>query len=93
MQKEYITTDLREATFLAYKGIPYKIHREGSKSSFLFPDTEGIASSLIKEFWNGSNEARLLNQHKEIKRLAVFQGYRKNYYQQSNQQKNESCRK
>ncbi len=92
-----MTTDLREATFLAYKGVPYRVHRDDLRATFIFPDTEGIVDSLVKEFWNGSNEARLLNQHKEIKRLAVFQGYKKNYYRNkplnSKQEEDESSGK
>ena len=77
----YITSNILEVTFLSFKGFNYKVDKSDKASvKFFFQDLHGIIDSLLKEFWAGSKELQLLDKHREIKKITVFDGYRKNHY-------------
>lgn len=81
---EYSTNNLFEATFLNFKGFRGKSFRDEmtGKTEFSFTDTAGIIESLLEEFWNASDELRILETFRTIKRTAVGEQYKQGFYKQ-----------
>jgi len=85
---EYFTNNLLEATFLSFKGFNYKVNKEEKQGRvvcyYIFKDRNEIIGSLLDEFWAGSKELQLLDTFREVKKIAVFDGYQKNHYRVGN---------
>lgn len=84
----FATSDLFEATFLSFKGFKFKINRDNPRSTlFIFNDDEKhmLVESLLREFWSGSDEEALLSEFKNVKKKAIINNYKKNYYERNRQ--------
>lgn len=85
---EYTTNNLFEVAFINYKGFKPKafLDEETGKSEFSFLDPEGLIEDLLEEFWNSSDELRLLETFRTVKRTAVGDKYRRGYYRSVDEQ-------